>query len=248
MAAIQQCFAVLETGYSSEYTQMKYGGYGKMVQNLCKDTGEVWDIFRVMEGEFPSQEELHKYDGFVLTGSSYDAHGNEDWILKLCDVLRCLYDKNKKLLGICFGHQVLCRALGGKTGRASVGWELGLKDITLNTDLVWKLYGLKIPSVLKVIESHQDQVSCIPPSGVVLGYSARTAIEIFAVGNSVLGIQGHPEFSEDVMLDLLKSRLARGTISEELYKEGELSFKDGQPDEEALTGLCKAFLKSREVI
>ncbi|GLJ08957.1 hypothetical protein SUGI_0099250 [Cryptomeria japonica] len=220
MAAIQQCFAVLETGYSSEYTQMKYGGYGKMVQNLCKDTGEVWDIFRVMEGEFPSQEELHK----------------------------CLYDKNKKLLGICFGHQVLCRALGGKTGRASVGWELGLKDITLNTDLVWKLYGLKIPSVLKVIESHQDQVSCIPPSGVVLGYSARTAIEIFAVGNSVLGIQGHPEFSEDVMLDLLKSRLARGTISEELYKEGELSFKDGQPDEEALTGLCKAFLKSREVI
>lgn len=53
---------------------------------------------------------------------------------------------------------VLCRALGGKTGRASVGWELGLKDITLNTDLVWKLYGLKIPPVVKVIESHQDQV------------------------------------------------------------------------------------------
>ncbi|KAH9306690.1 hypothetical protein KI387_011094, partial [Taxus chinensis] len=56
-------------------------------------------------------------------------------------------------------------------------------------------------------------VSCVPPNGVVLGYSSKTPIEIFAVGNFVLGIQGHPEFSEDVLSDLLNSRLARGTIS-----------------------------------
>lgn len=69
-------------------------------------TGERWDLFRVVEGEFPEMNELDKYEGFVLSGSPYDAYGNDYWILKLCFILQTLYHMEKKVLGICFGHQV----------------------------------------------------------------------------------------------------------------------------------------------
>jgi hypothetical protein len=64
-----------------------------------------------------------------------------------------------------------------------------------------------------------------------LGYSAQTDIEIFAVGNTVLGIHCHPGFSEDVLLDILKARLAQKIINEEVANEAMLSFKDRQPDQ-----------------
>eukprot|EP01018_Ginkgo_biloba_P027451 Gb_28938 [translate_table: standard] len=244
MSAIPKRIAVFKTGYDNPYTETTYGGYGEMLANSLKEPGEIWDIFPVIDGKFPSEKELNEYGGFVITCSSTDAHENEEWILKLCDVLKYLYESEKKLLGICFGHQVLSRALGGKTGRSSVGWELGLKDVHLKSDLVHKFSGLELPPVLKVIESHQDQVgsfggvpichhyyariffkydlsqdllrtlylyvliiiasefwqplpykvSCVPPNGFVLGYSTNTEIEMFAIGNRVLGIQFHPEF------------------------------------------------------
>jgi hypothetical protein len=99
---------------------------------------------------------------------------------------------------------------------------LGLKEIHLNNDLLHRFYGMELSPVLKAIESHHDQVSCVPPNGIVLGYSAQTDIEIFAVGNTVLGIQCHPEFSEDVLLDILKARLAQKIINEEVANEAML--------------------------
>lgn len=107
-------FAVLVTGHPSPFSQAKYGGYGAMLRDLLRDPGDTWDTFHVLDGVFPSPQQLHVYRGVVLTGSPHDAHGNQDWILQLCDTLRYLHHKRKKVLGICFGHQVLSSALGGK--------------------------------------------------------------------------------------------------------------------------------------
>lgn len=77
-----------------------------MRQSFWEETGEKWDLYRVVESEFPETSELDKYDGFVVSGSPYDAYGSEGWILKLCLLLQTLYTMEKKVLGICFGHQV----------------------------------------------------------------------------------------------------------------------------------------------
>lgn len=238
-------YCVLLTGHSSDYTQNLYGGYGQMFVKLLGDRYDKWDICAVVDGQFPAEEELEKYDGFVITGSKHDAHGSEEWIAKLCALLQSLHEKKQKILGICFGHQVLTRALGGKTGKTDVGWEIGLRKIQTTTALASKVYAVGVPPVFRVMQSHQDQVQVIPPGGELLGFSDKTPIEVFAVGDHVLGIQGHPEFTEDVVKDLIDTRLSLGMLTEEEAKDARATLAAGKPDREALVQLCKGFLKRK---
>lgn len=99
-------YALLQAAKDSDYVKKVYGGYYNVYVEAFGEVGERWDLFRVCEEEFPDFNELHKYDGFVITGSSNDAFGNDYWILKLCFMLQSLDAMEKKVLGICFGHQV----------------------------------------------------------------------------------------------------------------------------------------------
>ena len=102
----QRRYALLQAAKDSDYVKKVYGGYLNVYIEAFGEEAERWDLFRVYEGEFPDFTELHKYDGFVVSGSSHDAYGNEYWILKLCFLLQTLDAMEKKILGICFGHQV----------------------------------------------------------------------------------------------------------------------------------------------
>ncbi|KAL3680021.1 hypothetical protein R1sor_022977 [Riccia sorocarpa] len=236
-------YCVLLTGHASDYTERIYGGYSKLFIKLLGDPQDTWDVYPVVEGIFPSDEDLEKYDGFVVTGSRHDAHADEPWILKLCALLQSIHEKKRKMLGICFGHQVVSRALGGKTGRAEVGWEVGVRKIQLTDAMFAKPYAVGLPRVIRVYEVHRDQVKEIPPGGELLGSSERTAIEMFSVGDHVLAIQGHPEFTEDVVANLIDSRLEAGVLKEKEAKEGKESMKEGPEDREIVQRMCKAFLK-----
>ncbi|XP_078438867.1 gamma-glutamyl peptidase 3-like [Wolffia australiana] len=248
-------FAVLRTGHATEYTERVHGGYGRMLARLLEDDdeergggeSETWDVFSVIDGDFSflHREAGDDYDGYVVTGSAADAHATDvDWINRLLGALLLLHSRKKKLLGICFGHQILARALGGKTGRAEVGWELGVKTLQVDSETVSRLYGLAIPSTIRAIESHQDQVLMLPPQAVLLASSEKTKIEMFAIGDDVLCMQCHPEFTEDVIEDLVRTRLSRNLVSDDLAKEALASFGAGPADQATLKQLCKAFLKN----
>lgn len=99
-------FAVLICAEDSDYTRKKYGGYFEIYVDLLGDDGDAWDMYRVTAGEFPADEDVELYDGFVVTGSCSDAHGGDAWVLRLLDLLRRLHSMRKKVLGFCFGHQV----------------------------------------------------------------------------------------------------------------------------------------------
>eukprot|EP00897_Mesotaenium_endlicherianum_P003210 jgi/Mesen1/2917/ME000175S02073 len=201
--------------HSGPYSQAKYGDYGQMFIDLLRDPGEEWHVFEVVEGHFPSAQELDQFDGFVITGSRHDAHADEEWILRLCGVLRELHAKRTKVLGICFGHQVLSRALGGRTGRSLVGWELGVKEVPVTPALRAKPYAAGLPPVLRILGIHQDQVAEVPPGGELLGQSKRTGVEMFCVGESTLAMQGHPEFNKDIVRELIDTRSQIGAIPSE---------------------------------
>lgn len=100
-------FALLQAARDSEYVKKIYGGYFNLFVEAFGDEGETWDVFMVVDGEFPLLTDLQNYDGFVVSGSPYDAHGDDCWIRELCVILQAINSLQKKVLGICFGHQVI---------------------------------------------------------------------------------------------------------------------------------------------
>ena len=103
---VNKRFAVLLCAEDTEYVKKVYGGYFGVFARMLEEEGETWDLYRVTRGELPDADEIGSYDGFVITGSSKDAHGNDTWICKLLGFLKTLDSMKKKVLGICFGHQV----------------------------------------------------------------------------------------------------------------------------------------------
>lgn len=242
-------FGVLLCAPDESYLKKKYGGYFTLFASLLSEPGETWDLFRVVDHQFPATEDLCNYHGFVVTGSRYDAHGNDLWILKLCNLLQTLYAMDIKVLGICFGHQVLCRALGGKIGRSLAGWDIGVRKIRVSDKLSAKYPGFKIPSVISIIECHQDKVYRAPLGAEIVGSSVKTNIEMFCVGDNIMGIQGHPEYTTDILFHLVDGILDKNLAEVRVFlnfqeKINEDALQKKQPDRDIWQKICKSFLKA----
>ena len=80
-------YALLQAARDSDYVRKVYGGYFNVFVEAFGEEGERWDVFRDIDGEFPDASELRKYHGFVVSGSPHDAHRDELWVLRLCDVV-----------------------------------------------------------------------------------------------------------------------------------------------------------------
>lgn len=238
-------FAVLLCADDSDYVKNKYGGYYGVFVKMLAEEGEIWDVFRVAKGHFPDEEQMGLYDGFVITGSCSDAHGDDAWICELVTLINKLDSLNKKILGICFGHQILARALGGKVARAVSGWDIGVQ--TINFSLSAKTFtNLGIPTTLSLIECHRDEVYELPSKVEVLAWSDKTRVEMFKCGDHIMGIQGHPEYTRDILLHLIDRLLQRDLIEESYAVEARANMKEMEPDREAWKELCTSFLKGRK--
>ncbi|KMT00925.1 hypothetical protein BVRB_9g221940 [Beta vulgaris subsp. vulgaris] len=239
-------FAVLLCAEDSEYVKKKYEGYFGVFVRMLGEEGESWDVYRVAGNEFPNEKELGMYDGFVITGSCSDAHSNELWICKLLNLLKVLDSLKKKVLGICFGHQILGRALGGKIGRANSGWDIGLRTVHFSSSSNKLFTNLKVPAMLNIIECHQDEVLELPPQVEVIGRSNKTSVEMFRYGEHMMGIQGHPEYNKDILLHLIDRLLQKNFIVDTYANELRAKFMESRdPDKEAWRKLCVNFLKGK---
>ncbi|KAH7575537.1 hypothetical protein JRO89_XS02G0137000 [Xanthoceras sorbifolium] len=238
-------FAILMCGEDSEYVKKKYGGYFGVFVKMLAEEGETWDVYRVVSGEFPDEDEIGSYDGYVISGSCNDAHGNDVWICRLIALLNKLDSMKTKVLGFCFGHQILGRALGGKTGRALRGWDLGVTAVHLSSSSSKLFSSLKIPAALSIIECHRDEIRELPAKAEVIAWSDKTGIEMFRYGDHIMGIQGHPEYTKDILLSIIDRLLQRNLIVDSLAEEAKTKLEEVEPDREAWKKLCTSFLKGR---
>jgi len=108
--------------------------------------------------------------------------------------------------------QILCRALGGRTGRSTKGWDIGVSCIHPTAAAARLFAPLKLPVHMPVIEFHQDEVWELPPTAEVLARSDKTRVEMFRLGDRVMGVQGHPEYSKDILMSIADRLLRHNHI------------------------------------
>ena len=178
-----------------------HGTYFEMYVNLFP--GITLEGYFVIDNEFP---EVEKYDVFISTGSRYSVYNDIPWIEQLKEMTREIYDSGKKFIGICFGHQLIAESLGGKVEKQEIGYLIGVHNFTITENLSWMK-----PRVdgYEVIMLCQDQITLLPEKSLVLSASAECPIGMYTVGNTFLGIQGHPEFSKEYNRAIFESRADR---------------------------------------
>lgn len=179
-----------------------WGSYGAMFERLLRGVGFEGEVavFSARHGQYPASFE--PYDAVLLTGSRADAFSTEAWVLTLQQQVSALLSQQKKLLGVCFGHQLIAHCLGAKVARAPQGWGLGRTTYTWHEPELFSDF----PEQVHLLASHQDQVLTLPVGARLLASSAHCPIAAYAIGQQVLCIQPHPEFDVEYSAFLLRKR------------------------------------------
>ena len=231
---------ILENDDLSPEIAPLYKRYGAMFERLFRDAGATdwkFDVFYTPAMEYP--ESFDSYDAVLLTGSKADSFSDEPWVVELRRRVTELLEHKKKLLGICFGHQLIAICLGAKVGRAPQGWGVGRMSYD------WHAADLPLApqdKKMSLLVSHQDQVLELPENAVLLASNAHCPVAGYAVGQEVFCVQGHPEFVEEYSAFLMGKR--REKLGEALYGAGVNSLVDGH-DGLDVARMMKAFVESR---
>lgn len=192
---------ILQCGQSPEQLKDRLGDYPDMFMRLLDNRGFEFRVWHVEEMDFPA--DIHDADGWLLTGSRHGAYEDHAFIPPLEDFVRRAYAAAVPLVGICFGHQLIAQALGGKVIKHPGGWVVGAQDydfdgrkVTLNA---W----------------HQDQVVTLPEGAEVAGCSATCDYAALVYGDRAWTVQPHPEFQDDFVQGLMDTR-AKGVVPQDL--------------------------------
>jgi len=159
------------------------------------------EYFDVRNGEFPASTTA--CEAFVCTGSRFSVYDDEGWIQELKGFVRQLRDADKPFVGICFGHQMMAEALGGKVEKAAQGWGIGVRALNVVKAENWMQ---PQQASCGIQYTHRDQVVRLPENSVLLGESDHCPVAMFRVGERMLGIQGHPEFPARYAEVLIRGR------------------------------------------
>tara|TARA_R110002110_G_C13470229_1_gene720377 strand:+ start:14116 stop:14820 length:705 start_codon:yes stop_codon:yes gene_type:complete len=193
-------------------------------------------VYDVEQGEYP--RDIDEVDAYLITGSKSSVYDDKPWIATLMEFVRELDRRRKKLVGICFGHQLVAHALGGETGKSPKGWGVGLHRHRFTRRPHWHDQG---EAEFAILVSHQDQVVSNAPGAEVLASSDFCENAVVQIGEHILTFQGHPEFVPGYSREIMEFR--REIIGEPAYTEGMASLGES-PESERIGRWILAFLKA----
>jgi len=221
---------ILENGEPPATLEREFGRYGDMFAHLL---GEGYQLtnYNVVSGDYPAQPEDEQ--AYIVTGSAAGVYDAFEWIDELKTFLRAAKGK-AKLVGICFGHQVMAEAFGGRVEKSERGWGIGLHRYEVVEPADWMD---KVPS-FAVPVSHQDQVVVQPPASRIVAASPFTPYGVLAYQDQpAISFQCHPEFDPAYAEALIEHR--RGRLPD---PDGAIASLKATNDRERVGGWIRRFL------
>ena len=166
--------------------------YESLFMDLFAAVGEEpeYRIYQTWQGELPSV--INTDELYVVPGSLDSAYDDKPWIVALLQWIEKAYCRGAKMMGVCFGHQAIARALGGEVRKYEGGFGAGVRA----SDVIDEQMKPYFPdSKMHLLYSHNDQVMTLPADAVRCATSDFCKNESFRIGHQVVTFQGHPEFT-----------------------------------------------------
>jgi GMP synthase-like glutamine amidotransferase len=221
--------AILECDDVLDKFQPQFGHYRDMIRRMFQHHGVAagpveFADFACRQGHYP--EDINSYDVYITTGSKASVYDDAPWIARLIDFVIQLDRREKKLIGICFGHQLIAMARHGMVEKSARGWGIG---VAVNRIVATPAWMRETKDHLNIIVSHQDQITTLPEDALVIAESDFCPFFMVQWNDHFLSIQGHPEWNLAYARTLINER--RTLFTPERIATG-LASLDIKPDNE----------------
>lgn len=183
---------ILKCGQSPDVIRGEVGDYDDMFERLLSGRGFEFTSWHVEAMEFPAS--VKDADGWLITGSRHGVYEDHAFIPPLEAFIRDAYAAHVPVVGICFGHQIIAQALGGKVIKSPKGWAVGAQDYDFDGEKV------------TLNAWHQDQVVELPPGATVVAQNEFCENAALVYNDRAFSVQAHPEFGDSVIQGLIEHR------------------------------------------
>jgi GMP synthase-like glutamine amidotransferase len=219
---------ILQTGQAPDALKPEAGDYPDMFERLLGGYGFTFRTWHVEAMQFPDGPQ--DADGWLITGSRHGAYEDHPFIKPLEALIRDIYAARVPLVGVCFGHQIIAQALGGKVERYAGGWTVGPTDYDFGGETV------------TLNAWHRDQVTVAPPSAKVVATSDFCANAALVYDDRAFTVQAHPEFRTEFVEGLMRTR-GPGLVPDDLMATARARAAD-PIDDLTMAGRIAAFFKA----
>lgn len=226
---------IIEAGHTPDSLIDKHGNYADMIERWLSPFAPDTVFTRNRRYNDEPLPPPDAQDAVVISGSRFGVYEEAPWMLQLERFIHALVDARVPLFGICFGHQIIAKALGGRVEMSEQGWGLGTKEYQLGP-ITSQLSG-----TLSAHAVHQDQVVKLPEGARILGGNDHCPFAILGYENKpIASVQFHPEFTQNYLSDLLPVLKERG-VQSEIVSTAETSLAN-QCDDQTIARWAAAIL------
>ncbi len=212
---------ILQADSVMEQFQAEFGNYAGMFERILTvgDAPIRFSSYVVQDGELPA---IDSCDAYLITGSANSVYDDLGWIRDLVAFVGAALEANRKVIGICFGHQLIAHYFGGETRAADQGWGVGVKISHIDNQESW----MEPPmDEFALLSSHKDQVVSLPDGATRFATSEFCPCAGFVWNDLVLTFQGHPEFTKSYSATMMQMR--NEVLGPEIFSRGMASLDEG---------------------